>query len=280
MTAAPFRVLVGGPEKTGTNLAARLLNRLGYRYSKHGPSTFIAERPDETFGMDADAFLKGPRVRIWGWPTAGLPQTLVREELARVEPGEFCHCHAPFSPELCAILADLDYRVVQTVRDPRDQVQSMADWFASEHAPDNLRRRELGQLSYAERIRVAIAGGRLSNGAGVSGVGKTYEDMLGWHGQPIVKVIRFEDLVGPKGGGNAGGQFETVSGCAGWLGRSLSDARVAALADELFGFSVTFRRGKIGAWRDAFTPELIALFKEHANWLLLRLRYETGLDWW
>jgi len=43
--------------------------------------------------------------------------------------------------------------------------------------------------------------------------------------------------------------------------------------------SPTFRTGKSGGWRKAFTEEHKRLFKEVAGDLLIRLGYETNLDW-
>ncbi len=43
--------------------------------------------------------------------------------------------------------------------------------------------------------------------------------------------------------------------------------------------SPTFRKGKIGGWRESFTDEHKHLFKEIAGDLLIRLGYEADFDW-
>jgi hypothetical protein len=43
--------------------------------------------------------------------------------------------------------------------------------------------------------------------------------------------------------------------------------------------SPTFRTGKSGGWRKAFTEEHKHLFKEVAGDLLIRLGYEINSDW-
>lgn len=43
--------------------------------------------------------------------------------------------------------------------------------------------------------------------------------------------------------------------------------------------SRTFRSGKTGGWRDHFSKENKALFKEVAGDLLVRLGYEQNNDW-
>lgn len=41
----------------------------------------------------------------------------------------------------------------------------------------------------------------------------------------------------------------------------------------------TFRKGKIGAWREKFTPEQRLLFKEKNQKLLEKLGYEINDNW-
>jgi hypothetical protein len=43
--------------------------------------------------------------------------------------------------------------------------------------------------------------------------------------------------------------------------------------------SHTFRAGKTGGWKEHFTPEHKALFKEVAGDLLVQLGYEQDNDW-
>ena len=40
-----------------------------------------------------------------------------------------------------------------------------------------------------------------------------------------------------------------------------------------------YRKGTAGDWRNHFTPEHVAAFKQRHNELLIRLGYETGSDW-
>lgn len=274
------RIAVIGPEKTGTHLSVRLLNRLGLRNSGHSPSRFVASGPDDCFGVDPAEFQKDPdRVHIWAWPTSGLPRSLLFDWLGQVGRGEYSHSHAPHSPELEQIFVDLGYRIILTLRDPRDQALSMANWYADDGSPDNHRRRELGPLPAERRLEIAIAGSRLSNGAGILGVREHFESVAGWRRSPIVETVRFEDLVGPDGGGSAEAQLRAVATLSNHVGVPLSKNRLQKISARLFGGTHTFRSGTIGKWRQRFTPDTVALFKEHANDLLIELGYETSDDW-
>lgn len=101
-------------------------------------------------------------------------------------------------------------------------------------------------------------------------------------------IIKFENLVGPHGGGTREAQEEEVSKVAEMLSISLSADELAYLCDNLYGlrnqdqgadYSHTFRRGQIGTWKERFTEEHIQLFKEHYNEALLELGYETTENW-
>jgi hypothetical protein len=43
--------------------------------------------------------------------------------------------------------------------------------------------------------------------------------------------------------------------------------------------SPTFRSGKTGEWRKSFTDEHKKIFKDTAGELLIKLKYETNMDW-
>jgi hypothetical protein len=77
---------------------------------------------------------------------------------------------------------------------------------------------------------------------------------------PNVCKVRFEDLVGPNGGGTESAQLETVAAVLAHLGIE-DDPRTHAA--RLFNpQAFTFYRGQIGAWREFFDHELIQLFKK------------------
>jgi hypothetical protein len=103
--------------------------------------------------------------------------------------------------------------------------------------------------------------------------------MSGWYSQAIVHKVRFEDLIGPMGGGDFERQKALIVSCVRFLGLTINHARAEKIANNMHGFGHTFRIGKIGSWRSVFSPRITSLFKEHANHLLLELGYETDPDW-
>ena len=98
---------------------------------------------------------------------------------------------------------------------------------------------------------------------------------------PNVLVIRFEDLVGSKGGGNDLIQAQTITKIAAHIGASLPENKLKAIQSVLFGDTVflstmtdtTFRSGKIGSWRNCLTPTHIKYFNKHYAHLQKSLGY-------
>ncbi|RME60149.1 hypothetical protein D6779_02685, partial [Candidatus Parcubacteria bacterium] len=77
-----------------------------------------------------------------------------------------------------------------------------------------------------------------------------------WFEQPDVLVVRFEDLVGSKGGGDDNAQRKTIKQVFEHVGWDMADDDVQKIQENLFGGTHTFRKGQIDAWREAIPEEL------------------------
>ena len=109
---------------------------------------------------------------------------------------------------------------------------------------------------------------------------------------PTVLVCRYEDLIGPRGGGDAGMQKQEVQRLAHFLELNPSPSEVESIASKLYGNTVdpfgqgefshylsTFRSGKIGGWKKLFKERHIRAFKERLGASLIALGYETDNNW-
>jgi hypothetical protein len=109
------------------------------------------------------------------------------------------------------------------------------------------------------------------------GIGSHYRSYLGWARQGVGLVVKFEELIGEKGGGDDQIQKETVSRIAEYLGLKLSDQELAAVCAGLFWTKAeTFRKGQIGSWREHFTPEHRAAFERVFGNLMEDFGYEDN----
>lgn len=173
----------------------------------------------------------------------------------------FSHIHAPYSPDnLRAIIENKVYTFF-IYRDPRDHIVS-----SIHHG------KQRNRLS----LITAILKNPITHNQHVD---QLYRSIMPWAQQPYVCTLRFEDLIGPRGGGSQEAQLDTIIRVAHHLGMTLTRVQAQDVADKLFGGTVTFYEGKIGSWKEYFTPEIKDIFKKNAGQLLIDLGYETSLNW-
>jgi hypothetical protein len=201
------------------------------------------------------------------------PAGAARRAFGGMGGGTFASTHVPWSPELEQAFEGMGLRSLLLVRDPRDVIVSFVMFaLARRRHPQH---RLFASLPDAQaRLRLAIAGS--PEHGEPPRVLERFQRFLPWaeHG---ARLVRFENLVGPRGGGSEAAQLAEIAGIEEHLGLGLTSAAVKAVAREAFHpGAVTFRKGVIGDWRNHFAPEHEALFEELAGPLLDQLGYEHG----
>lgn len=183
-------------------------------------------------------------------------------------------------------------RSILIVRDPRDQIISFA-WFCKVMLME-----QVGEMTIADIamklivdtgtfLEFAYSGSYLVHFSKLTGlefseladVGGWYSHYLPWQDSSLVRMVRFEMLVGPQGGGSKTEQVAEVAHIMRHIGLPVDFDKARAVADSLFGGTSTFREGQIGSWKKYFTEEHKNAFKKVAGQLLIDLGYETGFDW-
>lgn len=177
--------------------------------------------------------------------------------LGRLRPGQVVVSHLHFRAEYADALARRGVRSLFLVRDPRAVVVSQSHYVV-QRSDHRLHEAFVG-LSEPERLRLAIVGDPRID---MPSIADRLASFCGWLDSDAL-TVRFEDLVGPAGGGDATTQEETVSAIYRHLGLRADDALVRSVCARLFSTnSPTFRTGSIDGWRRAFDPTLEALFAE------------------
>ncbi len=200
--------------------------------------------------------------------------------LEQVQPGEFITAHLPYAPERAALLTRYRFRMVLMVRDPRDVVVSHAHWVTYRYTRGRFHPYFRSLPDEDARLMASIQGTPpLPSGERLDDIGTRVRAYLAWaeHG---AHVVRFEDLVGEAGGGSREVQVRTIIELARFLGIDLSPQTAARLGERLFDpHSPTFRRGRIGEWRERFRREHKTAFKAVAGDVLIALGYEHDEHW-
>ncbi|GAA2274491.1 hypothetical protein GCM10009853_030590 [Glycomyces scopariae] len=164
-------------------------------------------------------------------------------------------------------------RIVLNIRDPRDALVSMVDFFAGE---GGLKFRRFPESAVfgpilqsipetADRITYALHDPAMPLLA-------DYEAAISLLHHPEVCTVSFEDLVGPRGGGSRDAQVEATRRVVAHVDSGLDPEH---LVDTLFDpGSFSFHKGRIGRWREVFTAEHEALFAQRFGHLLKVFGYE------
>jgi sulfotransferase 6B1 len=195
----------------------------------------------------------------------------LRARVGALKPGQILIAHLPHRRYWERALVDGGVRMLFLMRDPRDVAVSEAAYVAAraDHRHHDL---FAGVTDPHERIRIAIEGvpDRLRP------LRERLAPYAEWLSVPGVLGVRFEDLVGARGGGDDATQAAVVRAIFHHLGVAIDDDRVARLrAGAVSDSSPTFRRGQIGGWREAFDGDTAAVFNGAAGDLTDLFGYTT-----
>ncbi len=210
------------------------------------------------------------------------PTERLREWLGQVPPGGLLSGHLVHRAEYVALLREAAPLHLLMLRDPRDVALSLSEYIPRLES-HYLHERFLG-LTPDERLMACIAGLREPRPAwdevALRDIGAAFRQFTPWLEEPGVKLVRFEDLVGPQGGGAAQTQRRVVQELAAALHVSLDENRLEAVCAGSFDpASPTFRAGAIAGWRARYRPEHVRALNEVAGDLLIELGYERSADW-
>lgn len=207
-----------------------------------------------------------------------LSEKEILANIKRMLPGDIGYGYIGAQEPYLSALTAPSRLTVFVYRDPRDMIVSHIFYATRMHPGHWMRRYYTERLNtMEERINAAIVGVD-EPGSELTPIRRRYEGYLGWLDQPRVLSLRFEDLILDRES-----TFTRLLDCLEAHGYEPVVPRVeaieilhAAIAPKKSG---TFRKGVPGNWREHFTPQNTALMKAHAGDILVRLGYETGMDW-
>jgi len=258
-TASSSKILFTSIPKCGTHLLLRYFDYVGFKCG--GP-------------YDATFFKRG-----------------LHRYVQNLENGSYSAFHYPWTKELSDIVRSRNIKVVFLYRDPRAQICSRIHFILStpSHCLHKIFKEE---IDFSEGIRLLIEGfppeiikkiETFSKGdfdsvpvqepgpdskfpRGINGI---YQRYFSWFKEINCYPVRFEDVVGFSGGGDAEKQLKVVRDIMDFTGVPNGKLTPQEVADALFDkHANTFRKGQIDSWRKEFTPELHDLFMREAGGLL------------
>lgn len=251
--------------KSGTHLLAQIIMKTGY----------VRYWDDIISVQSLSGFMNSTRHIEWKYGSAPA--------------GSLVRSHLMHDDAIVAILNRRQHRRFFIYRDPRDIVCSHANWVVKEPAIF-LNKIYKEQFKTAEeRIMASIVGTPLgtplASNMSHPGIEMDFARWLGWLEDEDTFCVRFEDLVGKRGGGCENTRLEKVREILEWMGvdHDSEDIEKAYDSENMDpGESNTYKRGQkgaIGTWKEKFTDEHKQIFKRRAGDLLIRLGYENDYNW-
>jgi hypothetical protein len=203
--------------------------------------------------------------------TGGLVQEKEIKKVLSIKKGFYQLAHLPSDDNLLSSLRGSDIKIIFIIRDPRDIIISNFKYVLSIDITHKAHNYIKSLESDHERIKACIVGGEKDILSPVNVVYDRYEKWLDFHN---CLVVRFEELVGSRGGSSDELQFETLQKIATFLNVNMSSIELQNVAEKMKTPNTpTFRTGKTGGWRGYFNDELIDLFNSKMGSLMNKYGY-------
>ncbi|HHZ88053.1 MAG TPA: hypothetical protein EYM99_10240 [Alphaproteobacteria bacterium] len=215
--------------------------------------------------------------------TKGNPDLLaIQNVLGKTGKGRFSAAHLWWNEPCAKLFAQKAVRSIVMVRDPRDLIISGIHYILKRKSHhwhryfNSLPNFDAQILAYIEGVDASHSDASMA----LNNIQSSFDHYLAWDQEPFNILIKFEDLIGPNGGGEASLQLEQVRKISQHLNFDLSDHVLQRIAHNTFySKSVTFRKGSAGEWQKHFNDEHKDAFKNTAPELLTSLGYEQDVNW-
>jgi hypothetical protein len=253
--------------KCGKNLVYSFYFALGMKRWTWGGAPSILHRA---------YFARSSKLQNYAFPEAGpvsdeeRAATLgsVFDQLGAMPDDTIANHHFLPEPELIEFIAARGIPTVFIRRDPRDVLVSMLNFARKRRLPPHVAAM-LEPLSDQDALLFLLEGGEH-----LVPFAHYFDAYYDWLSAPGVTQVRFEDLVGHRGGGDEERQREACAKLGALAGFTTGDKRVERASRAVFNVEAgTFFKGQIGAWRDAFTQRVDRAFDRHAGALMERWGY-------
>ena len=220
--------------------------------------------------------LEGARIGVGGATTPdGYPvidPRKVASAIRTVRRGQFFSAHLYWTQELEDAISDSGAATLFMIRDPRDILLSRMHYILG------LRRHRLhdflGQRfdNPADRLRVLVSGNAAE--PFIRPMRTDLASFARWIERPGVLTVRFEDLVGERGGGSERAKRAALEAIAHHCG--LDPSGLAEQAASGAGATPTLRKGQIGGWRSELPGEVVDAVDRECGDLLAAMGYRSG----
>ncbi|EIC23456.1 sulfotransferase domain-containing protein [Thiorhodovibrio frisius] len=267
-----MKVMANSIPKGGTHLLFRLISLAGFEENPFWIGADLIRGRFELLRRVTRGGFARERITIGSEVPVEIGVNWLRRRLDKLPDGAVFGAHCLYSQPIRRLLAASDVSVVCMLRDPRSIAVSHLDYI--KRTPRHFFHpffMALGDDN--ERLKMSILGGQLGPYT-LRSLADRYREYLDWKESGSALMVRFEDLVGEKGGGCADRQRIAIKETLGFLGHGEDAALAAHVQASIFGSTSTFRKGRIDSWRSELPPQHLAMLNDSLGPLLPEMGYE------
>lgn len=180
--------------------------------------------------------------------------------------------HLPYSDELDKYIKAHNFKFLYIIRDPRAVLLS---YYNHQHKDPTYPFYYYFKDKTVKETYKDILNGMQVNNVTLSPLKDRVANSQGWLNSENVMGIKFEELIGPKGGGDYNIQIETIKRALAFLEIDKTPEEIKEIADKVFfPKSETFHKGQIDSWKEEFDEDMLSDINNEIGNLLIELGYE------
>jgi hypothetical protein len=192
--------------------------------------------------------------------------------------------HSPYTQEQATILKNHKTKLISMIRDPRDALVSLVVYMRHFKGKGILRdfffvSPRFDEMSFDEQLTSVMTEPK-------SNYIEFYKARLKWSRSPRTYSVRYENLVGSKGGGDDLLQLIEIYNICRHIGEEKSIEECLEIGQRIYnkhGDEVVdgeiFEHAQVGSWKLFFNEEHKKIAKAQLGELLIELHYEKDLSW-
>lgn len=250
-------VLINSIPKAGTNMLAKLLDIAGYQEIGHIGRKVVSRNRLYQLVDKIDIFSSKWTLGI-DYPTQH-GSFAARALLSSLTEASYITAHVPFDDDIEAVLEKQHCVSICVIRDPRAIVSSFIRYAEKQSA--HPAHKAIKSMNVVEAVKYVVDGDHVS---GLNTLAMRCKDIEEWNGCGNVSQIRYEDLIGERGGGDENIKSEKIALLCKML--QIDDEKRAMIDAGLYGGGrSTFDRGKIYGWKEHLPAEGVDYIERHAG---------------
>jgi hypothetical protein len=263
------KVFLNSLPKAGTNLGARCLELLGYS-QKGGIGSYTVLKSNVRAKVRRVLYRPGRQGYLVGIDTpVEISRWSVHRMLKRVGQKEFMAGHVGYTADFLNAIIAYNFSPILIVRDPRAVLNSFVYYVLKNST--HILHGDFEKMSVEDRYLCALKGFDAKL-AVLQPLKIRCMALDHWVSCDRVLVIRFEDLVGAKGGGSETKQREAIRKVCIWA--QSDTGKTDHVMEHLFGHRHTFRKGSVNSWESEIPLSVLKEVTDEVKSVLTNWGYE------